>query len=138
MQGLGTNGFPGARIRAGLIAKLAMVAALVGCGANAAAPLAPGMAKLAGTDATQLAVHRWPVAPDRAKAVVLIVHGASEQRRAPTIGSRGSSTSMGYAVYAMDLRGHGQTRLRSGRAARRRAPNRVEPPSSRIRSGCAT
>ena len=100
----------GARIRAGMIAT---VAALVGCGANAGAPLAPGMAKLSGADATQLAVHRWPVAPDRAKAVVLIVHGASEHAARYDRFAR-FLNDHGYAVYAMDLRGHGQTRLRSG------------------------
>ena len=99
----------GAMIRAGLIATLA----LVGCGGGNAARVEPGMAKLAGSDATQLAVHRWPVAPASAKAVVMIVHGASEHaarydRFAQFLNGNG------YAVYAMDLRGHGSTRLRSG------------------------
>jgi alpha-beta hydrolase superfamily lysophospholipase len=109
MQSL-SSWLPGAPIRAGLIAA---VAALAGCGANAGAPLAPGMAKLPAADATPLAVHRWPVAPDRAKAVVLIVHGASEHAARYDRFAR-VLNEHGYAVYAMDLRGHGQTRLRSG------------------------
>jgi alpha-beta hydrolase superfamily lysophospholipase len=100
----------GARIRAGMIAA---VATLAGCGANAGAPLAPDMVKLPAADATPLAVHRWPVAPDRAKAVVLIVHGASEHAARYDRFAR-LLNEHGYAVYAMDLRGHGQTRLRSG------------------------
>lgn len=91
----------------------AALAVTAGCGASAGAPVAPGMAKLATADATQLAVHRWPVASDRAKAVVLIVHGASEHAARYDRFAR-FLNEHGYAVYAMDLRGHGQTRLRSG------------------------
>src|SRR4051812_2931368 len=100
---------PGA-VRAGVFAA---IAALAGCGAHAGAPLAPGMAKLAAADGTPLAVDRWPGAPDRAKAVVLIVHGASEHAARYDRFAR-FLNEHGYAVYAMDLRGHGQTRLRSG------------------------
>jgi alpha-beta hydrolase superfamily lysophospholipase len=104
-----TSRLRGALIRAGLIATLA----LVGCAGGNAARVEPGMAKLAASDATPLAVHRWPVAPASAKAVVMIVHGASEHaarydRFAQFLNGNG------YAVYAMDLRGHGNTRLRSG------------------------
>jgi alpha-beta hydrolase superfamily lysophospholipase len=109
MQGL-TPRLRGARIRAGMIAT---VAALAACGGAASAPVTAGMTKLAGADATQLAVHRWPVAPDRTKAVVLIVHGASEHAARYDRFARFLNQN-GYAVYAMDLRGHGNTRLRSG------------------------
>ncbi|HEX3758895.1 MAG TPA: alpha/beta hydrolase [Kofleriaceae bacterium] len=92
---------------------IAAVAALAACGANGAAPAAAGMTQLAAADATPLAVHRWPIAPDRMKAVVLIVHGASEHAARYDRFAR-FLNDHGYAVYAMDLRGHGATRLRSG------------------------
>ena len=95
------------------IAGIATVAALAACGANGTAPAAAGMTKLAAADATPLAVYRWPIPADRLKAVVLIVHGASEHAARYDRFAR-FLNEHGYAVYAMDLRGHGQTRLRSG------------------------
>jgi alpha-beta hydrolase superfamily lysophospholipase len=89
------------------------LAALAGCAAPRAATIEPGVAKLAAGDATQLAVHRWPVAPASARAVVLIVHGASEHAARYDRFARFLNEHR-YAVYAMDLRGHGETRLRSG------------------------
>jgi len=87
--------------------------ALSACATNKMARPLAGMSKQAADDATQLALYRWPVAPASARAVVMIVHGASEHaarydRLARFLGEHG------YAVYAMDLRGHGNTRLRSG------------------------
>jgi alpha-beta hydrolase superfamily lysophospholipase len=79
---------------------------------KAAGPLA-GVSKQAAADATQLALHRWPVAPASARAVVMIVHGASEHAARYDRFARFLNDN-GYAVYAMDLRGHGGTRLRSG------------------------
>lgn len=91
----------------------ATLLAAVACATARMALPEAGVSKLAATDATQLAVHRWPVAPARAKAVVLIVHGASEHAARYDRFARFLNAS-GYAVYAMDLRGHGSTRLRSG------------------------
>jgi len=87
--------------------------ALVACAAHKAAGLEAGVSKQAAADATELALHRWPVAPASAKAVVMIVHGASEHAARYERFAR-YLNDHGYAVYAMDLRGHGATRLRSG------------------------
>lgn len=87
--------------------------ALAACATNKAASLEAGMSKQPAGDATQLAVHRWPVAAADTKAVLLIVHGASEHAARYDRFARFLNAS-GYAVYAMDLRGHGHTRLRSG------------------------
>lgn len=109
-----TSRSPRAATRGGVLgAAIVALCALAGCATSQSAQVQPGMAKLAGTDATQLAVYRWPVAPGSTKAVVMIVHGASEHatrydRFAHYLNDHG------YAVYAMDLRGHGATRLRSG------------------------
>jgi len=87
--------------------------AFLACATGTMARPEPGVSKQAASDGTQLAVHRWPVAPDQVRAVVLIVHGASEHAARYDRFARFLSRS-GYAVYAMDLRGHGSTRLRSG------------------------
>jgi alpha-beta hydrolase superfamily lysophospholipase len=87
--------------------------ALVACATGRGASLEPGVTKHATPDAVQLALHRWPVAPDRTRAVVLVVHGASEHAARYDRFAR-FLNGHGYAVYAMDLRGHGGTRLRSG------------------------
>jgi alpha-beta hydrolase superfamily lysophospholipase len=87
--------------------------ALVACATHKTAGLEAGVSKQAAADATQLALHRWPVAPGAARAVVLIVHGASEHAARYDRFARFLNDN-GYAVYAMDLRGHGNTRLRSG------------------------
>ena len=97
-------------LRAGLIGALL---ALVACATNKAAGLEPGTAKQAAGDGTLLALHRWPVAPAGARAVVMVVHGASEHAARYDRFARFLNQN-GYAVYAMDLRGHGSTRLRSG------------------------
>jgi alpha-beta hydrolase superfamily lysophospholipase len=83
------------------------------CATDRAARLEAGISKQAAADATQLALHRWPVAPATTRAVVMIVHGASEHAARYDRFARLLNAS-GYAVYAMDLRGHGGTRLRSG------------------------
>jgi len=95
------------------IGATAILLALVACATVKPVALEAGTSKQTAGDGTQLALHRWPVPPASAKAVVMIVHGASEHaarydRFARFLNERG------YAVYAMDLRGHGSTRLRSG------------------------
>jgi alpha-beta hydrolase superfamily lysophospholipase len=97
-------------IRTGMTAALL---ALVACAAHKAAGLEASVSKQVAADATSLAVHRWPVVPASAKAVVMIVHGASEHAARYDRFARFLNQN-GYAVYAMDLRGHGGTRLRSG------------------------
>jgi alpha-beta hydrolase superfamily lysophospholipase len=92
---------------------IGMVLALLACATDKMARLEPGMSKQVAGDGTQLAVHRWPVATASTRAVVLIVHGASEHAARYDRFARFLNQS-GYAVYAMDLRGHGSTRLRSG------------------------
>jgi alpha-beta hydrolase superfamily lysophospholipase len=92
---------------------IGIVLALAACATNRAAGLEAGVTQQATSDGAQLALHRWPVAPGNARAVVLIVHGASEHaarydRFAQFLNGHG------YAVYAMDLRGHGRTKVRSG------------------------
>src|SRR5262249_25710270 len=93
----------------GLIAALALVACATDKGARPAA----GVSKQPAADATQLSLHRWPVAPGSTRAVVMIVHGASEHAARYERFAR-FLNDHGYAVYAMDLRGHGNTRPRSG------------------------
>lgn len=92
---------------------IGMLMALMTCATNKNAMLEPGVSKQAAGDATQLALHRWPVAPASVRAVVMIVHGASEHAARYDRFARFLNDN-GYAVYAMDLRGHGSTRLRSG------------------------
>jgi alpha-beta hydrolase superfamily lysophospholipase len=87
--------------------------ALGACATGKTARLEAGVSTQAAADATQLALHRWPVAPASARAVVMIVHGASEHAARYDRFARFLNDN-GYAVYAMDLRGHGETRLRSG------------------------
>lgn len=86
---------------------------LMACATTKTARPEAGMSKQAADDGTQLALHRWPVAPASTKAVVMIVHGASEHAARYDRFARFLNEN-GYAVYAMDLRGHGGTRLRSG------------------------
>jgi alpha-beta hydrolase superfamily lysophospholipase len=99
-----------ALIHAGATATLLM---LLACATDKTTRLEIGVSKQAAADATQLAVHRWPVAPASARAVVLIVHGASEHAARYDRFARFLNENR-YAVYAMDLRGHGATRVRSG------------------------
>jgi alpha-beta hydrolase superfamily lysophospholipase len=87
--------------------------AVVACATAKTAMPEAGTSKQAAADGTQLALHRWPVAPTSTKAVVMIVHGASEHAARYDRFAR-FLNEHGYAVYAMDLRGHGNTRLRSG------------------------
>jgi alpha-beta hydrolase superfamily lysophospholipase len=100
-------------IHIGAISTLLALIACGACGTNKMATLEPGISKQAAADATQLAVYRWPVAPASTRAVVMIVHGASEHAARYDRFARFLNEN-GYAVYAMDLRGHGNTRLRSG------------------------
>ena len=95
------------------IAATGSLLALVACATAKIASPEAGVSKQAAGDGTQLALHRWPVAPATARAVVLIVHGASEHAARYDRFARFLNDN-GYAVYAMDLRGHGGTRLRSG------------------------
>jgi alpha-beta hydrolase superfamily lysophospholipase len=64
-------------------------------------------------DGTELFVRRWTAKTGALKGVVQIVHGAAEYggryRRFANFLNRA-----GYRVYAGDLRGHGNTRVRSG------------------------
>jgi alpha-beta hydrolase superfamily lysophospholipase len=103
------------RLRRGLIhiGATATCWALIACATVKTAPLEAGTSKQAAGDGTQLALHRWPVAPASARAVVMIVHGASEHAARYDRFARFLNDN-GYAVYAIDLRGHGSTRLRSG------------------------
>src|SRR3954471_20762953 len=87
--------------------------ALIACATARPVMPEPGSSKQVVSDGTQLALHRWTLAPGSTKAVVMIVHGASEHAARYERFAR-FLNDHGYAVYAMDLRGHGQTRLRSG------------------------
>jgi alpha-beta hydrolase superfamily lysophospholipase len=86
---------------------------LAACVTGRPAKLQAGLSDLAASDGTRLALRRWPVAPETTKAVVMIVHGASEHGARYERVARFLNDN-GYTVYAMDLRGHGATRLRSG------------------------
>jgi len=86
---------------------------LIACATTKVAMPPAGTSKQAAGDGTQLALYRWPVAPGSVRAVVMIVHGASEHAGRYDRFARFLNEN-GYAVYAMDLRGHGNTRLRSG------------------------
>src|SRR5689334_16096950 len=103
------------RLRRALIhiSATGILLALSACATNKMARPLAGMSKQAADDAAQLALYRWPVAPASARAVVMIVHGASEHAARYDRLARFLSEH-GYAVYAMDLRGHGNTRVRSG------------------------
>jgi alpha-beta hydrolase superfamily lysophospholipase len=105
--------WPFAATQVGVVGALGALCALASCATAASARIEPGMAKLTAADATPLAVYRWPIAAERTKAVVMIVHGASEHATRYDRFAR-YLNDHGYAVYAMDLRGHGNTRLRSG------------------------
>lgn len=78
-----------------------------------AAPQTPSeLHALPSADGTRLCYRRWLPAGD-ARATVQVVHGAGEhsgryERLARTLADRG------YAVYAMDLRGHGHTAEATG------------------------
>jgi alpha-beta hydrolase superfamily lysophospholipase len=95
------------------VALIAALAALGSCATDRMAKIEPSVTKQAADDKTQLALHRWPVAAGSAKGVVMIVHGASEHAARYDRFARFLNEA-GYAVIAMDLRGHGKTRLRSG------------------------
>jgi alpha-beta hydrolase superfamily lysophospholipase len=95
------------------MAAVCAAAALVACATDRMAKLEPSVSRQAAGDQTQLALHRWPVAASSAKGVVMIVHGASEHAARYDRFARFLNEA-GYAVVAMDLRGHGNTRLRSG------------------------
>jgi alpha-beta hydrolase superfamily lysophospholipase len=69
-------------------------------------------------DGIEVFYRRWlPTAPPR--AAVLVVHGASEHSQRYTRAA-GVLTDHGYAVYALDLRGHGRTATSTG-------PGRIGP-----------
>src|SRR5882672_266117 len=87
--------------------------ALAACATGRPANLQAGLSDLAAGDGTRLALRRWPLARETTKAVVMIVHGASEHGARYERVARFLNDN-GYAVYAMDLRGHGATRPRSG------------------------
>jgi alpha-beta hydrolase superfamily lysophospholipase len=91
----------------------ATLLALLACATAKLATPETGLSKQAAGDGTQLALYRWTLAPAGTRAVVMIVHGASEHAGRYDRFARFLNDN-GYAVYAMDLRGHGATRLRSG------------------------
>ncbi|HVQ05622.1 MAG TPA: alpha/beta hydrolase, partial [Burkholderiaceae bacterium] len=64
-------------------------------------------------DGTTIHYRRWLPAGS-AEAVIQVVHGAAEHASRYDRFARAAVAS-GYAVYATDHRGHGRTRLRSGR-----------------------
>src|SRR5262245_56228460 len=89
------------------------VSLMAACVTGRSPKLEAGVSTLAAGDATKLSLHRWPTPAASTKAVILIVHGASEHSARYDRFARFLNEN-GYAVYAMDLRGHGATRLRSG------------------------
>ena len=90
----------------------AATAALGGCATPVASPLPTGSSS---APPTARAIHyrRWLPAGSP-KAVIQVVHGAAEHASRYDRFARAAVAS-GYAVYATDHRGHGRTRLRSGR-----------------------
>lgn len=87
-------------------------AALGGC-ATPGAPAADWQQFLAG-DGTAIHYRRWGSPGAAPKAVLQIVHGAAEHAGRYDRFAQVAVAS-GYAVYGTDHRGHGRTRLRSGR-----------------------
>jgi alpha-beta hydrolase superfamily lysophospholipase len=87
-------------------------AALGGC-ATPGAPAADWQQFSAG-DGTAIHYRRWVSAGAAPKAVLQIVHGAAEHASRYDRFAQAAVAS-GYAVYGTDHRGHGRTRLRSGR-----------------------
>lgn len=90
----------------------AAIAALGGC-ATPGAPAADWQ-QFSADDGTAIHYRRWVSAGTAPKAVLQIVHGAAEHASRYDRFAQAAVAS-GYAVYATDHRGHGRTRLRSGR-----------------------
>ena len=86
-------------------------AALGGC-ATPGAPAADWQ-QFGAADGTTIHYRRWLPAGSP-KAVIQVVHGAAEHASRYDRFARAAVAS-GYAVYGTDHRGHGRTRLRSGR-----------------------
>ena len=87
-------------------------AGLGGC-ATPGGPAAADWQQFGTADGTSIHYRRWLPA-GAPKAVIQIVHGAAEHASRYDRFARAAVAS-GYAVYATDHRGHGRTRLRSGR-----------------------
>jgi alpha-beta hydrolase superfamily lysophospholipase len=66
------------------------------------------VSRLTRPDGTSVAVYKWPAPAAPIKAVVQIVHGLAEHAARYDRVAR-ALTQAGYAVYASDHRGHGQT-----------------------------
>src|SRR5688572_8280675 len=87
-------------------------AALGGCATPSGQPTADWQ-QFGAADGTTIHYRRWLPAGSP-KAVIQIVHGAAEHASRYDRFARAAVAS-GYAVYGTDHRGHGRTRLRSGR-----------------------
>ena len=87
-------------------------AALGGC-ATPGAPAADWQ-QFSAPDGAAIHYRRWVSVGAAPKAVLQIVHGAAEHASRYDRFAQAAVAS-GYAVYATDHRGHGRTRLRSGR-----------------------
>jgi alpha-beta hydrolase superfamily lysophospholipase len=87
-------------------------AAVGGC-ATPGGPAAADWQQFGAADGTAVHYRRWLPAGSP-KAVIQIVHGAAEHVSRYDRFAR-AAVSGGYAVYGTDHRGHGRTRLRSGR-----------------------
>jgi len=111
-------------------------AAVGGC-ATSSAPVADWQQFSAG-DGTDIHYRRWVSAGAAPKAVLQIVHGAAEHASRYDRFAQAAVAS-GYAVYGTDHRGHGRTRLRSGRTGDGGpdAWNRMVETKSPSRSACA-
>ncbi len=90
----------------------AATAALGGCATPGGQPAADWQ-QFGAADGTAIHYRRWLPAGSP-KAVIQIVHGAAEHASRYDRFARAAVAS-GYAVYGTDHRGHGRTRLRSGR-----------------------
>ena len=87
-------------------------AALGGCASPGGQPIADWQ-QFGAADGTTIHYRRWLPAGSP-KAVIQVVHGAAEHASRYDRFAR-AAVAGGYAVYATDHRGHGRTRLRSGR-----------------------
>ena len=87
-------------------------AAVGGCATPS--PPAADWQLFAAADGTTIHYRRWLPAGKSPKAVIQVVHGAAEHASRYDRFAQAAVAS-GYAVYATDHRGHGHTRLRSGR-----------------------
>ena len=87
-------------------------AAMGGCATPGGSPAADWQ-QFGAADGTTIHYRRW-LPSGSPKAVIQVVHGAAEHASRYDRFARAAVAS-GYAVYGTDHRGHGRTRLRSGR-----------------------